>query len=82
MTCVASRIYSTVHKLCAFYLHLDNMHDHTHSYLYYVCCNSLPVPQQGFTCLHYKESLESIDIVAYLVHNGTPVDMPSKVCIL
>jgi len=34
--------------------------------------------KQGFTCLHYKESLESIDIVAYLVHNGTPVDMPSK----
>ena len=37
------------------------------------------VLQQGFTCLHFKETLESCDIVIYLVHNGAPVDAPSKV---
>ena len=41
-----------------------------------------PVLQEGFTCLHYKETLESCDIVIYLVHNGTPVDGPSKVDIV
>ena len=40
----------------------------------------LHVPQGGFTCLHHKESLKSVDIVTYLIHNGAPVDMPSKVC--
>ena len=40
----------------------------------------LHVPQGGFTCLHHRESLESVDIVTYLIHNGAPVDMPSNVC--
>ena len=40
---------------------------------------SLSLSQNGNTCLHLRESLESIDLVRYLVHNGAPVDAPSKV---
>ena len=34
---------------------------------------------QGYTCLHHREVLESSDIVSYLLHNRTPTDTPSHV---
>ena len=37
---------------------------------------------QGHTALHFRETLEEMDILNYLVHNGAPVDVPSKVKLL
>ena len=40
-----------------------------------------PSPQdaQGFTPLHYRQTLENFDITKCLIHRGAAVDIPSKV---
>ena len=38
--------------------------------------------QQGQTCLHLRETLETLSVVRYLAHNGAPIDSPSHVCLV
>lgn len=54
-------------------MYMYNVYVHTCIYVFHLT-------QQGYTSLHFKETLESLTIVKYLAHNGAPVDTPSYVC--
>ena len=42
-----------------------------------------PCPQdsQGFTPLHFRQTLENGEITRCLINRGAPVDIPCKVCV-
>lgn len=41
-----------------------------------------PQDSQGFTPLHFRQTLENTEITRCLINRGAPVDIPCKVCIL
>ena len=42
-------------------------------------CQNLAILQDGLSCLHLKETLESPDIVQLLIDKGANVDNPTDV---
>ena len=38
--------------------------------------------QEGYTCMHLREALETLNLVKYLAIHGAPIDTPSQVWLL
>ena len=86
---ISNVIYRCVCKLLHIHIHFSSnacsMYDSVHVlsicwHIFYVFLSLYSFPQEGYTCLHLKETLDTLTIVQYLAHNGAPVDTPSKVC--